>query len=123
MDARGFVISGGVMAGAAALTTTERGLGWEHQKQRRRLLRLHVDGTLCDWCGEPMYKWQDLNADHTIERVRGGRVADRLLHASCDAARGNQTMRDLKADAAGSAPASVSCKFHDSCGSRHSRDW
>lgn len=72
-------------------TTTQRGLGWEHQKQRKRLLAKHRDGDLCDYCGEPMYKSQPLQADHTQPRSLGGTVADRLLHAWCNESRGNGT--------------------------------
>ncbi|EEI18046.1 hypothetical protein HMPREF0298_0162 [Corynebacterium lipophiloflavum DSM 44291] len=32
-------------------STTARGYGWRHQKQRDRLLYNHQDGTPCWWCG------------------------------------------------------------------------
>lgn len=32
---------------------------------------------------------QALHADHTIARSNGGKLADRLLHGSCNASRGN----------------------------------
>lgn len=70
-------------------TTTERGLGYRHQKQRERLLALHIDGTPCSWCAQPMFKTQELDADHSQARSKGGRVADRLLHASCNRQRGD----------------------------------
>lgn len=70
-------------------TTTQRGLGWQHQKQRARLLRQHQDGDLCGHCGKPMYKSQPLQADHTLPRSMGGTKADRLLHAWCNESRGN----------------------------------
>lgn len=72
-------------------TTTQRGLGWEHQKQRKRLLAKHRDGDLCGHCGEPMFKSQPLQADHTIPRSLGGAKADRLLHSWCNESRGNGT--------------------------------
>jgi 5-methylcytosine-specific restriction endonuclease McrA len=73
-------------------STTARGLGWDHQKIRRRLLARHVDGTPCEWCGEPMWKGtQELDADHTVSRSQGGRRADRLLHALCNRSRGDGT--------------------------------
>jgi len=72
-------------------TTTTRGLGWQHQKQRERLLRKHVDGDLCAYCGKPMYKTQPLQADHANPRSLGGTRADRLLHAWCNESRGNGT--------------------------------
>ncbi|NDK91047.1 hypothetical protein GYA93_15860 [Gordonia desulfuricans] len=70
-------------------TTTQRGLGWRHQRDRERLLRNHVDGTPCWWCGEPMHRTQALDADHSNPRDKGGTKADRLLHAPCNRARGN----------------------------------
>lgn len=70
-------------------TTTDKGLGWAHQKRRAALLRCLIDGELCWWCGKPMHKWQRLAADHSIARARGGRVADRLLHEKCNLERGD----------------------------------
>lgn len=34
-----------------------------------------------------MWKFQTLDADHEVARSRGGRKANRLLHASCNRAR------------------------------------
>jgi len=98
-------------------TTTERGLGWQHQKQRARLLRAHIDGTPCPCdvveCGPaclcrgpaghlPMYKDADRNpdakpleADHSVARSLGGKVADRLMLATCNNSRGNGTRKAL----------------------------
>jgi hypothetical protein len=70
-------------------STTERGLGWSHQKRRAALLRNHVDGTLCEHCLKPMYVSQPLHADHSIARAEGGTEADRLLHAWCNESRGD----------------------------------
>lgn len=77
-------------------TTTQKGLGYRHQKTRDRLLREHSDGTPCWWCGEPMYKDKTRNpdglslaADHSTARAVGGKDADRLLHGSCNSARGD----------------------------------
>jgi hypothetical protein len=69
--------------------TTDRGLGWQHQKQRARLVARHVEGSLCWWCGEPMYRSQGLAADHSVARAKGGALADRLLHGPCNAQRGD----------------------------------
>ena len=77
-------------------TTTERGLGWDDQKQRERLLKLHVDGTPCWWCGEPMYRTQDLDADHDTARAHGGQHANRLLHTPCNRARGDGSRDHLR---------------------------
>ena len=75
-------------------TTTERGLGWQHQKQRDRLLKAHTDGSPCYWCNRPMFRlasnnWDGnpLEADHSQARSRGGATADRLLHKRCNASR------------------------------------
>lgn len=91
-------------------TTTERGLGYAHRKQRDKLMRSHVDGSPCpclddDACGpaclcrphgegQPM--WRDagrnadgmpLEADHTLSRSQGGKKADRLMLATCNRSR------------------------------------
>lgn len=76
--------------------TTERGYGYDHQKARENLIFSHVDGTLCDWCGQPMYvepaknfDGEPLHADHTkaSEKAAGGQ-ADRLLHGLCNKRKG-----------------------------------
>lgn len=36
-----------------------------------------------------MYRSQDLDADHSVSRAAGGKLADRLLHAGCNSARGD----------------------------------
>lgn len=79
-----------------AKTTTQRGLGWAHQKQREHLLRVHVDGSPCWWCGEPMYKAQSLAADHSHARAHGGTKADRLLHELCNKSRGDGSRDDKR---------------------------
>lgn len=84
------------MPTAKQRNTTQRGLGWKHQKQRARLLTKHVDGTLCWWCGEPMHKSQSLAADHTVARARGGVNADRLLHELCNKERGDGSRDHLR---------------------------
>ncbi|MFI8664242.1 hypothetical protein ACIGKR_29895 [Rhodococcus qingshengii] len=78
----------------AAKTTTERGLGWQHQKTREHLLRVHIDGTPCWWCGRSMYRAAERNpdeasleADHSTARSKGGTKADRLLHSTCNRSR------------------------------------
>lgn len=83
------------------VNTTAVGLGWNHQQARDRLLRRHRDGRPCWWCGEPMYRdparnpdRRPLHADHTRSRAHGGTTADRLLHASCNEARGDGSRDD-----------------------------
>lgn len=82
-------------------TTTKRGLGWDHQKTRERLLRTLVDGTPCWWCNQPMHRdpaqnfdRAPLEADHSRSRARHGTAgnrADRLLHRRCNRQRQDGT--------------------------------
>jgi hypothetical protein len=76
------------MPSAKRKNTTARGLGYDHQKQRERLLARLKDGDLCEWCGQPMTREMELDADHRLARSKGGKRADRLLHASCNRTRG-----------------------------------
>ncbi|MGV0327317.1 hypothetical protein ACUY2E_10325 [Corynebacterium confusum] len=78
-------------------TTTQRGYGHSHQKQRRVLFAQLVDGSPCEECGQPMYKTASKNfdgaaleADHGpgsalkyAEDKRRTR-ATRLLHRTCN---------------------------------------
>ena len=68
-------------------STSQRGLGWDHQQVRKHLLAVHVDGSPCGHCGKPMFKFQPLDADHELARSHGGTKANRLLHASCNRSR------------------------------------
>lgn len=104
-------------------TTTERGLGWDHQQVREGLLRAHIDGSPCWWCDRPMYhdrtrNWDydptsadpasgSLAADHTVSRSTGrGTKADRLMHERCNKQRQAGARDDQRpaATQAGSAP-------------------
>jgi len=92
-------------------TNKQRGVGWQHTQQRDRLLARHTDGRPCWWCGEPLYRdpkrnpdGEPLHADHTRPRSKGGTTADRLLHASCNRARGDGS-RDHERPAAAHAVA------------------
>jgi hypothetical protein len=99
------------MASRRGKTTTQRGLGWDHQRRREQLMRNHVDGARCPCqpgCGPscpcqdlppgeglPMYRdakrnvdGRPLEADHTRARSRGGTKADRLLLSVCNRSRG-----------------------------------
>ena len=82
-------------------TTNQRGLGYEHQKQRRLLLPYAI-GQACDLCGCAMTKAQahapvkgghGLDLDHSLPRSLGGTVGDRIVHAKCNRARGNGQTR------------------------------
>lgn len=95
-----------------AKTTTERGYGWEHQQQRAKLLRKHVDGAPCWWCGLPMHKDKALNwdaealaADH-LEKggAKTGTKAQRLLHGRCNKQRQDGARDDARPVATGRHP-------------------
>lgn len=102
-------------------TTTEKGLGWQHQKDRRYLLTRHRDGTSCYWCGQSMYRdrtrnWDydpestdpasgSLAADHSHARAHGGMKADRLLHGICNKERGEGARDHLRPALAKQPPA------------------
>lgn len=92
-------------------TTTERGLGWAHQKRRAALLAAHVDGTACPICRRPMHTGQGLDADHTVPRSKVGTAADRLAHATCNRSRGDRTDPTQR------------CQHHVDCWLNHSRPW
>lgn len=107
----------------AERSTTEKGLGWRHQKDRDRLLRAHIDATLCWWCGKPMYRdrtrnWDydpastdrasgSLAADHSHARAHGGTKADRLLHGQCNKMRGEGARDHLRPALGGQGAESV----------------
>lgn len=79
----------------AQATTTERGYGWSHQQKRESLLRAHLDGSPCWWCGLPMFKdktknWDNkaLARDHVAAGGARDRIEDdRLLHLTCNSQR------------------------------------
>lgn len=78
------------------ISPRKRGLGTQHEHQRARLLANHIDGSLCWWCNEPLYRdaalnpdRRSLNADHSHARSKGGTQADRLLHDRCNKSRGD----------------------------------
>lgn len=70
-------------------TTTQRGLGAVHQKDKKRLLAELRDGSPCWRCGQPMFRWQKLDRDHLIDRSVGGANGPAVLaHASCNRSAG-----------------------------------
>ncbi|MFI8773748.1 hypothetical protein ACIGKQ_16480 [Gordonia sp. NPDC062954] len=101
-------------------TTTQRGLGWDHQQHARGLKSKHVDGTPCWWCGRPMYRDRTRNfdydptsrdpasgslaADHSQPRAHGGTKADRLLHGLCNKERGDGSRDDQRPALTGTQP-------------------
>ncbi len=73
--------------------TTAVGLGYEHQRDRRRAIAVMPDGTQCPLCGRPMHKdparnhdGRALHYDHVIPRAiaRGVKGPMRLTHATCN---------------------------------------
>lgn len=86
-----------------AKTTTEKGLGWDHQQETDALKAEHVDGTPCWWCGLPMFldpllNWdrRGLSGDHSLPRASGGVITDRLLHGKCNKRRGDGSRDDKR---------------------------
>jgi hypothetical protein len=98
-------------------SSAARGLGYEHRRNRERMLRNHLDGTprlcgvgtdggpgcVCRRAGYafPMYRNPNLNldgmpleADHSIGRSRGGLKADRLVLAAYNRSRGARDRGD-----------------------------
>src|SRR5664280_906907 len=67
-------------------TSTQRGYGTEHQRERQRqLAELEADGSRpCPICGRPMHVGQLLDLDHVQSIALGGRGGGRqLAHRSC----------------------------------------
>ena len=67
-------------------STNERGLGWEHQQERRRQLAT-AEGQICWRCGEPMFPslGQAIDLDHVVSRALGGvNGPRRLAHRRCN---------------------------------------
>ena len=76
-------------------TTTERGLGCDHQRQRVTALTALRDGDPCARCGRPMWRadvyWvngkprsRTLDLDDFPGRMYGGPQVKRLSHRSCN---------------------------------------
>lgn len=102
-------------------TSTQRGLGGDHQADKKRLAALHRDGDPCWRCGQPMYKWQALDRDHIVDRALGGTTGPAVLaHASCNRAAGarlGNQLRPLNTPRAG-AGRDVFCPV---CGKKNGR--
>ena len=96
------------------LASSQRGLGWAHQKRRARMLNALTDGTPCWWCNQPMHRDPTLNydnapleADHSNARsIHGttGNHADRLLHRRCNRQRLNGLADHLRPALTGADP-------------------
>lgn len=72
--------------------TTARGLGWEHQRKARALLR--QPDLVCVRCGRPGTADDPLTAGHSEDRSRGGRdSALQPEHRSCGSRAGAELRR------------------------------
>jgi hypothetical protein len=70
------------------LTTTQRGLGYDHQRERKRQLAALRDGDICPRCGRPMFRGQYLDLDDFPGRMLGGPQVKLLAHRSCNRSAG-----------------------------------
>lgn len=81
------------------VSTTQRQLGYPHQRLRSRLLP-QAYGTPCPKCGKLMLQGQDLDLDHDLPRALGGRAGQgRMAHRHCNRSHGaklGQAMRKAR---------------------------
>ena len=78
-------------------TTEQRGVGHAHRADKKRLKALLRDGEPCWRCGQPMYKWQELDRDHIVDRALGGAQGPAVLaHASCNRSAGAKLGNQLR---------------------------
>jgi hypothetical protein len=78
-------------------TTTQRGLGYAHQADKRRLLKALRPGTPCPRCGQPMWPHQKLDRGHTVDRALGGTDSPgRLEHQHCSRSAGARLGNQLR---------------------------
>lgn len=72
-------------------STTDRGLGADHQRRRRELLPAAI-GTHCPLCEDIMLPDDELALHHTVPRSRDRSSAgDAIAHAECNMIVGNRT--------------------------------
>lgn len=65
-------------------STTLRGYGARHQQRRAELLPSAI-GTACELCGDIMYGFDKLDADHVVPISQGGRDGPlRIVHSGCN---------------------------------------
>jgi hypothetical protein len=70
------------------MTTTQRGYGTRHQRDRVFLLANSV-GLPCPLCGETMQADQPLDLDHSTPLIDDPfSSGDRIVHARCNRGRG-----------------------------------
>jgi hypothetical protein len=103
-------------------TTSQRGLGADHQADKKRLKALHRDGDLCWRCGQPMYKSQELDRDHMVDRVLGGASGPAVLaHAACNRSAGAKLGNQLRRIQGRQVPIAGRDTLCTACGKVYSR--
>jgi 5-methylcytosine-specific restriction endonuclease McrA len=73
-------------------STTQRGLGAEHQRLAKQVLS---EEKACWLCGEPAHPDDRLEVDHVVPRTKGGATVRsnlRAAHASCNRGRGGRSI-------------------------------
>ena len=79
-------------------STTQRGLGAEHQRLAKQVLS---EEKACWLCGEPAHPDDRLEVDHVVPRAKGGATVRsnlRAAHASCNRGRGSRGGGQLEGD-------------------------
>ena len=79
-------------------STTQRGLGAEHQRLAKQVLS---EEQACWLCGEPAHPDDPLEVDHVVPRSKGGATVRsnlRAAHASCNRSRGGRGGVQLEGD-------------------------
>jgi hypothetical protein len=73
-------------------TARQRGYDTAHDREAEAVKAQAIaERRPCPRCGEPMLAGQDLDAGHSIDRVRSpGARADRVEHASCNRSAGGK---------------------------------
>ena len=70
-------------------TTTQRGLGWQHQKRARRVV---ANVEQCPRCGQAPTKDNPITAHHTTARAKGGADSELMpLCRRCNSQIGDRT--------------------------------
>ncbi len=101
-------------------TTAQRGLGGDHQADKKRLKALHRDGDPCWRCGQPMYKWQDLDRDHIVDRALGGANGPAVLaHASCNRSAGARLSNQIRPQGTAAGTTAGRDTICRTCGKRY----
>lgn len=76
-------------------TTTQQGLGWQHQKRRRQLLPAAI-GHQCPLCGTTITT-SNAALDHSEARALGNRgPGDRIICAPCNNSLGGKLSQRLR---------------------------